>query len=37
LLPRFKIITGRYRNRRRRFDLRFFLVAAIYNMELKAA
>jgi hypothetical protein len=25
------------RNRRRRFGLRFFLIAAIYNMELKVA
>jgi hypothetical protein len=34
---RFKIIADRYRNRRRRFGLRFFLIAAIYNMELKVA
>ncbi|HIN32176.1 TPA: IS5/IS1182 family transposase, partial [Candidatus Poribacteria bacterium] len=25
----------RYRNRRRRFSLRFNLIAAIYNLELK--
>jgi IS5 family transposase len=37
MLKRFKIIADRYRNRRRRFGLRFFLIAAIYNMELKAA
>jgi hypothetical protein len=37
MLKRFKIIAERYRNRRRRFGLRFFLIAAIYNMELKAA
>jgi IS5 family transposase len=36
-LKRFKIIADRYRNRRRRFGLRFFLIAAIYNMELEAA
>ena len=35
LLKRFKIIADRYRNRRRRFGLRFFLIAAIYNMELQ--
>ena len=33
-LKRFKIIADRYRNRRRRFGLRFNLIAAIYNMEL---
>jgi hypothetical protein len=37
MLKRFKIIADRYRNRRRRFGLRFFLIAAIYNMELKLA
>lgn len=31
----FKIISDRYRNRRRRFGLRFNLIAAIYNLELK--
>ena len=36
MLKRFKIIADRYRNRRRRFGLRFFLIAAIYNMELKS-
>ena len=35
MLKRFKIIADRYRNRRRRFGLRFFLIAAIYNSELK--
>lgn len=34
VLKRFKIIADRYRNRRRRFGLRFFLIAAIYNAEL---
>ena len=33
-LKRFKIITDRYRNRRKRFHLRFNLIAAIYNQEL---
>ncbi len=37
LLKRFKIIAERYRNRRRRVGLRFFLIAALYNMELEAA
>jgi DDE superfamily endonuclease len=37
ILKRFKIIADRYRNRRRRFGLRFFLIAAIYNKELQAA
>jgi hypothetical protein len=27
----------RYRNRRKRFALRFSLIAAVYNMELKIA
>ena len=30
-LRRFKIIAERYRNRRKRFGLRFNLIAAIYN------
>lgn len=33
-LKRFKIIADRYRNRRKRFALRFSLVSAIYNYEL---
>jgi hypothetical protein len=37
LLKRFKILADRYRNRRRRFGLRFFLIAAIHNMELPAS
>jgi hypothetical protein len=28
-------LSERYRNRRKRFGLRFNLIAAIYNMELK--
>lgn len=35
LIKRFKIIADRYRNRRRRFALRFNLIAAVYNLELK--
>ena len=35
MLKRFKIIADRYRNRRRRFGLRFFLIATIYNIELE--
>ena len=31
----FAILCQRYRNRRRRFWLRFNLIAAIYNLELK--
>jgi hypothetical protein len=30
----FKILAGRYRNRRRRYNLRCNLIAAIYNYEL---
>lgn len=33
-LKRFKILADRYRNRRRRFGLRFNLIAGIYNSEL---
>ena len=36
-LKRFKILADRYRNRRKRFGLRFNLVAAIYNLELADA
>ena len=34
MLKRFKILSDRYRNRRKRFRLRFNLIAAIYNHEL---
>ncbi len=34
MLKRFKIISDKYRNRRKRFSLRFNLISAIYNMEL---
>jgi len=30
----FRILSERYRNRRKRFGLRFNLIAAIYNIEL---
>jgi len=30
----FRILSERYRNRRRRFGLRFNLIAALYNHEL---
>lgn len=33
LIKRFKIIADKYRNRRKRFALRFNLIAAIYNWE----
>ena len=31
----FKILSGRYRNRRKRFGLRFNLIAGLYNYELR--
>lgn len=34
ILKRFKIIADRYRNRRKRFGLRFNLIAGIYNFEI---
>lgn len=34
MVKRFKIITDRYSNRRKRFGLRFNLIAGIYNFEL---
>lgn len=34
MLKRFKIIADRYRNRRKRFALRFNLIAGIYNYEM---
>lgn len=33
-IKRFKILADKYRNRRRRFGLRFNLIAGIYNYEL---
>jgi hypothetical protein len=35
MLKRFKIISDKYRNRRKRFGLRFNLIAAIYNWEIQ--
>lgn len=34
-LKRFKIISDTYRNRRKRFNLRFNLIAGIYNFQLQ--
>jgi hypothetical protein len=31
----FRILSERYRNRRKRFGLRFNLIASIYNLELR--
>jgi transposase len=33
-LKRFRILSDRYRNRRKRFGLRFNIIASIYNFEL---
>ncbi len=35
MIKRFKIVSDKYRNRRKRFGLRFNLISAIYNMELQ--
>jgi hypothetical protein len=35
VIKRFKIISDRYRNRRKRFGLRVNLIAGIYNWELE--
>lgn len=34
LVKRFKILADKYRNRRRRFGLRFNLIAGLHNFEL---
>ena len=34
MVKRFKIIADRYRNRRKRFGLRFNLIAGVYNYEI---
>jgi hypothetical protein len=34
LVKRFKIVNDKYRNRRKRFGLRFNLICGIYNYEL---
>ena len=36
-LKNFRILSERYRNRRKRFGLRFNLIAAIHNLELGSA
>jgi DDE superfamily endonuclease len=36
-IKRFKIVSDRYRNRRKRFGLRFNLIAGICNYELSEA
>ena len=36
MIKRFKIIADKYRNRRKRFQLRFNLIAAIYNIEIRS-
>ena len=33
-LKRFKIVSDRYRNRRKRFGLRFTMIAVCYNRDL---
>ena len=35
-IKRFRIVADRYRNRRKRFALRFKLIAGIYNYELNS-
>ena len=35
MVKRFKIVADRYRNRRKRFGLRFNLIAGLYNFELE--
>lgn len=35
MLKRFRILSDRYRNRRKRFGLRFNLIAGMYNYELE--
>ena len=33
-IKKFKVLSERYRNRRKRFGLRFNLIAGIYNYEI---
>ena len=33
-IKKFKIVSGRYRNKRKKFFMRFSLICAIYNFEL---
>lgn len=35
VVKRFRIIAEKYRNRRKRFNLRFSIIAGIYNFELE--
>lgn len=35
MVKRFKIVADKYRNQRKRFGLRFNLIAGLYNFELK--
>ena len=35
-IKRFRIVSDKYRNRRKRFGLRFNLIAAIYNLNLSS-
>ena len=35
-INRFKIVSDKYRNRRKRFALRFNLIAAIHNLEAES-
>jgi len=35
MIKRFKIVSDRYRNRRKRFGLRFNLISGICNFELE--
>ena len=35
VIKRFRIIAERYRNRKKRFNLRFSLIAGIYSFEFK--
>jgi hypothetical protein len=35
LIKRFKIVADKYRNRKKRFGLRFNLIAGLHNFELK--
>jgi len=33
-IKKFKIVSGRYKNKRKKFFMRFSLICAIYNFEL---
>ncbi len=36
IVKRFRVLAEKYRNRRKRFHLRFNLIAGIYNFELQS-